>query len=133
MSDASLWWAVAAGGSFGALVRAAVYGTLARRTRLHPERAWAGLGLARASLVVNLTGSFLLGLSATMLPTGAGDEPIRVFFVAGFCGSLTTFSSLCLDTVSLARANRRVPLVAYLLANGVLGVAAFSLGLAVVG
>ncbi len=91
MSDASLWWAVAAGGSFGALVRAAVYGGLARRTQLHPERAWVGLGLARATLVVNLAGSFLLGLPATMLPMGTGHEPMR---------------------------------------NGVLGVAAFSLGLA---
>ena len=94
MSDATLWWAVGSGGALGALVRAGVYGALARRTRLHHEGAWAGLGLARATLVVNLAGSFLLGLPATMLPMGTGHEPMR---------------------------------------NGVLGVAAFSVGLAAVG
>ena len=84
--------------------------------------------MARATLLVNLVGSFLLGLSVASLPMGAGDGPMRVFFVTGFCGSLTTFSSVCLDAVGLARASRRSLLIGYLLANGLLSVAAFSLG-----
>ncbi len=133
MSDATLWWAVGAGGALGALFRAAVYGALAKRTKLHHEGTLADLGLARATLMVNLAGSFLLGLSAAILPMGAGDDAMRVFFVTGFCGSLTTFSTLCLDAVELARANLRGPLVGYLLANGLLGVASFCVGLAVAG
>jgi CrcB protein len=130
MTDATLWWAVGSGGALGALARAAVYASLARRTKLHHEGILAGLGLARATLLVNLVGSFLLGLSVASLPMEAGDGPMRVFFVTGFCGSLTTFSTLCLDVVELARANLRVRLVGYLLANGLLGVAAFCVGLA---
>ena len=148
MSDASLsdlssavgtWWAVgtwsavAAGGALGALARTAVYAVLASRTKLHHEGSLAGLGLARATLAVNLAGSFLLGLSASMLPMGPGEEPMRVFIVTGFCGSLTTFSTLCLDVVGLTRANLRGALVGYLLANGLLGLAAFCLGRALAG
>ena len=58
------------------------------------------------TLFVNVTGSFLIGLFATLTaPEGrwlVGPSG-RNFFMSGICGGYTTFSSFSLQTLSLAR------------------------------
>lgn len=77
---------------------------------------WSGLVAQRigewfpfGTLVVNVTGSFLIGLAANITarmvsPTmrQAGIE----FFIVGICGGLTTFSSFSLQTFALLRVGR---------------------------
>lgn len=46
-------------------------------------------------LVVNSAGAFLLGM---LLRTRAENSSIRLFLGVGFCGSLTTFSTLAAET-----------------------------------
>ena len=60
---------------------------------------WAGSGFSLISLMaVNLLGSFLLGLVYGLYPDGRGLYlPLGV----GFCGSLTTFSTLELELYRL--------------------------------
>jgi CrcB protein len=58
------------------------------------------------TLVVNVTGSFVIGLFATL--TAADGRLLvpgewRQFFMAGICGGYTTFSSFSLQTLSLAQ------------------------------
>lgn len=58
------------------------------------------------TLVVNVTGSFLIGFFATL--TGPDGRLLvgptaRNFFMAGICGGYTTFSSFSLQTLNLAR------------------------------
>lgn len=88
---------IALGGALGSVARYALSGTLARA---------AGEVLPWGTMVVNITGSFAIGLFATLTgPDGRWLVPPagRQFFMAGICGGYTTFSSFSLQTLSLAR------------------------------
>nr|WP_239528559.1 CrcB family protein [Microbacterium esteraromaticum] len=90
------------------------------------------IGIARATgsrfpwgvMVINVTGSLLLGLVVGMLPGAA--------FVlgAGFLGGYTTFSTAMIDAISLWRDGEQRAAVFDLLGMLVLSLAAAGLGLA---
>lgn len=90
-----LW--VGLGGAIGSIGRYWLSGLVAR---------WFGETFPWGTLIVNVTGSFIIGLFATLTgPDGrllvASDA--RVFVMVGICGGYTTFSSFSLQTLSLAR------------------------------
>lgn len=104
-------------------VAAAIVGALARA---EAGRRWNRHdGLAVGTLIVNVTGSFLLGLlSAVTEPT------VTVLGVAGL-GAYTTFSSFARDTVALVELRRSRAAAVYLGATLGLGIAAAALGVAI--
>lgn len=59
----------------------------------HGIRARFGGTPAAGTLVVNIAGSFVLGL---LVGAGAGSAPLALVGI-GFCGALTTFSTLALE------------------------------------
>jgi CrcB protein len=64
--------------------------------------AWLGPGLPWGTLVVNLIGSFLIGLVQTLALEGlAMPESGRLFLTTGVMGGLTTYSAFSYETVRL--------------------------------
>ena len=86
-----LW--VALGGALGALCRYWLNNHVV---------IWLGRGFPYGILIVNVLGSFLIGLAFYWLVTkGLLNEWWRGMLILGFLGALTTFSSFSLDTVQL--------------------------------
>lgn len=82
--------------------------------------------------VVNISGSFLLGLIYTVMTNRmAGDPAVRVWVTTGFLGAYTTFSTLTLESVRLLQ--DRAYLLAALNAGGSLicGLVAAGVGIAI--
>ncbi len=84
-------------------------------------------GFPWAVMVVNVVGSAVAGFAAALT---TGD--LRLVIVTGFCGGLTTFSTLAVDTVMIATVRRqlRIALLS-VAANLALGIGACALGYAV--
>ena len=72
------------------------------------------------TLIVNLTGAFVLGALSENFILGTG-----------FVGAYTTFSTWMLETHDLARSGRRVAALANILGSLALGLAAARLGIEV--
>lgn len=69
------------------------------------NRHWHG-GFPLATLVINVSGSFLIGVLAGTLGTespGVGSPQTVALLATGFCGGYTTFSTATLEAVRLAR------------------------------
>jgi CrcB protein len=82
---------VAIGGALGSMARLWISTLVAARvTETFP------LG----TLVVNVTGSFLIGLLAGVFRSGASSTA-RAFLMTGICGGYTTFSSFSLQNLQL--------------------------------
>jgi CrcB protein len=111
---------VAAGGALGSALRYTVASV---------ALAWLGPGFPWGTLVVNLAGSFLIGL-VQQLATEAlvlGEET-RLFLTTGVLGGLTTYSAFSYETVRLLEAG--APSSAWL---NVLGTTAACLALCFLG
>ena len=91
--------AIGVAGALGALARYGVEGAIARRTTSFP---WA-------TFVVNVSGSFLLGLVVTLLGERVAVAPwVRSALAIGFLGAYTTFSTLSLESYRLLEARSYV-------------------------
>jgi fluoride exporter len=89
--------AVGLGGALGTLLR---YGL---------GRAMVGgpTSFPWATLVANLVGAALIGVTITLATEQLPHRPhLRPFLAVGFCGGLTTFSTLMVQTVQLGRHDR---------------------------
>lgn len=75
-----------------------------------------GNGIPWGTLAVNLAGSFAAGFLAVWLE-GRGPSAVywRALLVVGLLGGLTTYSALMLESLLLARAQRDLALLGYLM------------------
>ncbi len=84
-----------------------------------------------ATLLVNLTGSLLLGMVIEVAQTDAAFTPFwRIFLTTGLIGGYTTFSTFSFDTLELAARGLAFTAVLYAVGSVVLGIAAVYLGVA---
>ncbi len=77
-----------------------------------------------AVLLVNVLGSALAGAILGLAEAGAVSADVRVILLTGFCGGLTTFSTLSVETIQLVVDGRWRPAVFSVAANLVLGIGA---------
>jgi CrcB protein len=88
---------VALGGALGSVGRFWLSGLVA--TRIGSAFPWG-------TLLVNVSGSFLIGLLGALVEPGGRrylSPAGREFFIYGLCGGYTTFSSFSLQTLELVR------------------------------
>lgn len=84
-------------------------------------------------LIVNVIGSFILGLFFVVSTQWSLDTKYILFVAVGFCGSLTTMSAFALESSSLLE-NRQFGLVAVnILANVGLSIGAIFAGKSLMG
>ncbi len=112
-------WLVFIGGGIGAATR---YGT----TLLAGK--WFGTGFPWGTLIVNLGGCFLIGIILGLAEKSNLIQPsTRLFFVTGFLGGLTTFSSYALESIVALRSSTYLAL-ANIAANNLIGLALVACG-----
>jgi CrcB protein len=84
-----------------------------------------------ATLVINVTGSFVLGTLAGALEFATSVPPeVRLTLGVGFLGAYTTFSTFSYETLRLVEAGEAPLAIAYVAASVTAGFAAALLGLA---
>jgi len=83
------------------------------------------------TLLVNVTGSFLLGaIIRYALETPSLTPEVRAFLTIGFCGGYTTFSTFSYETMALLEDGQWARAGVYITASVILSLIATFLGLA---
>ncbi|MEE2884839.1 MAG: fluoride efflux transporter CrcB [Chloroflexota bacterium] len=99
---------IASGGALGALARYGIY-------RIGVDHAGSTL---LGTFVVNVTGSFLIGILTGIFSLYPGwPVEIRMFLVVGFLGSYTTFSTFSVASVQLLQSGEFTQAVIYVIGN----------------
>jgi CrcB protein len=96
MPTLSLYAWIAAGGAIGTVLRYRVGLWFA---------GLVGEAMPWGTIVINITGSFVIGLFAALLEGGRLQvaPEVRSFVLVGLCGGFTTFSSFSLQTLTLVQ------------------------------
>ena len=109
------------GGGIGAALRHGVNLGAAR---------WLGAGFPWATLIVNVTGSLVMGLLAGYFAfKGDASQSWRLFLATGILGGYTTFSAFSLDAWLLYERGEIPAAAMYVVASVVLSIGALFAGL----
>lgn len=114
-------FAVAAGGALGAVLRYLVY-VLAG--------LFLGMGFPFGTLIVNIVGSFIMGVlvEGSALAWTVGPQ-LRLFIAVGVLGAFTTFSTFSLDVAVLYERGRLGLVAGYVLTSVICSVSALFAGM----
>jgi CrcB protein len=93
-------------------------------------KRWPGT-FPLATLLINVTGAFALGLLMTAGGAGSALAQERLLLGTGFLGGYTTFSTLSYDTHSLYRSGQSRAAWLNALGSLAIGLAAAALGIAI--
>lgn len=112
---------VMVGGALGAAARYGLGGWV---------QDWSGSTFPWGTLVVNVSGSFLIGLSVHLLEALPVSVEMRALVTIGLLGAFTTFSTFSYETLMLAREGLWGRALAYTFGSLVLGLVAVVAGYA---
>ncbi len=106
---------VAAGGAIGSVLRYSV--ALLPFSKVFPA----------GTLLINITGSLIIGVLAAMLFKNAIDSNLWKFLAVGICGGFTTFSAFSLEAFNMLQQQLYTNFLLYIVASvagGLIAVAA---------
>ncbi|TSA85523.1 fluoride efflux transporter CrcB [Deinococcus detaillensis] len=118
-----IWTGISLGGALGALSR--YYFNLFIQGRLGQSH-WASFPLG--TLVINVIGSFLLGLVIALSARDLVSPELRLAFGTGFVGAFTTFSTFEWESDLLLRSGESGRAALYILGNLLSGYVAVLFG-----
>ncbi|SKB46829.1 CrcB protein [Parapedobacter luteus] len=114
--------AVGIGGAVGSMLRFLVSVLTSR---------WAQGAFPIATLLVNLSGCFLIGLLVGIFSQPPyANSSLRLLLITGFCGGYTTFSAFANENLLLIEQQQTLAAVAYTLLSVLLGIALVWVGVA---
>lgn len=112
------------GGGLGAAVRHGINLGIARLL---------GTGFPYATLLINITGSVIMGLAAAYFAfKGDASQHWRLFLTTGILGGYTTFSTFSLDVATLYERGEVALAALYILLSVTVSIAGLFAGFAVV-
>ena len=114
-------WVIGAGGSLGAAARfmlGEIVNKQAQKAHPFPWATW----------IVNISGSFFLGLITQLYFSSYISEWVWLFTGVGFCGAFTTFSTFGIETIRLLQSNKIKSAAIYVVASVIVGLAAAMIG-----
>lgn len=114
-----LYLVIALGGAVGAVARYAVGGWV---------QGIGGTAFPWGTLIVNITGSLLLGFLYRFLEGISAGVQWRAFLAIGFCGAYTTFSTFSYETVRLMQNGEWSRVGSYVLGSVLIGLVGMFLG-----
>jgi fluoride exporter len=115
-------WLIGIGGSLGAAARFLLGSYLnkkAERLYQFPIGTW----------VINISGSFLLGVIANFHQTNHIPDWIWFLGGIGFCGAYTTFSTFGYETIILIQLKKIKSAIVYVITSVIVGTLSATLGL----
>ena len=110
---------VALGGAIGAMLRYSVFITSVRIF---------GSGFPMGTMIVNVVGSFIMGIAAVLLMQRGQSNIMVPFVMVGILGGFTTFSAFSFDTMILMEKGKMVAAATYVFGSVGLSIAALFLG-----
>ena len=104
-----MFFAVALGAAAGGVARYYLGAAVLHR---------AGANFPWATLLINVTGSLLLGFIVRYAVNTPGvSDPVRLLLTTGFCGGYTTFSTFSYETAVLLESGRYERAAVYVAAS----------------
>lgn len=117
-----MFWSVAVGAAIGGVSRYYLSAFIQQR---------AGADFPTGTLVINITGSFLIGFIVRYaLQSGGVSAETRALLTTGFCGGYTTFSTFSYETAMLLEDGEYARAGWYIGASVAISIAATFLGFA---
>ena len=108
---------------------AGIGGALRHGVNVGASRLW-GAGFPWGTLIVNVAGSFAMGLLAGFFASRLGiPQHVRLFLTTGILGGFTTFSTFSLDTALLIERHSYGLAAGYVLGSVLAGLIALFFGL----
>jgi CrcB protein len=115
---------IAVGGGIGAVGRYLV---------MECVNYWLGQDFPYSTLIVNVVGSFVIGLLfGAMVITWSPSAELRGFLIFGFLGSFTTFSAFSLDVITLMQQGEFLSALLYIIVSVIFSVLALFAGISTI-
>ncbi len=111
---------VAVGGAIGATMRYLLGGWI---------QGWVGSSFPWGTLVINVSGSLIIGLVLGLVDRGTLSSQARLFLAVGVLGGYTTFSTFSYEGIQMAQSGNYGSLLVYEATHLGLGLLAANLGL----